>query len=325
MCCPQSTQDRHRTTRYQIPIFILIVLLANLLAGQTAKAQTRRFTATPLFPDTAITATKEAMVHPNQETPPGPESSILVQKSPPRAILAPGVCDSTIAAGTSPAGYLALSLFGVAPVAGVTDDSVTNFTVPAFNYGGDTYTRVGFASNGYVIVGGSTVPADNTSTNQNLPNPTLPNNVLAPFWTNLNPASAGALRIAVLTDGLDTWIVLDWAGVREFSTANSNSFEVWIGINGDTNPGEDISFAYGTIQGSGDLGLLTVGAENKFGTHGQNTYFNGTGTLPSSDVDWRVSTTSCFDIPTLSEVGLLALMLCLVVGAWSQLRRRKTA
>lgn len=196
--------------------------------------------------------------------------------------------DVSIGTGTSPAGYLPLSLFSIAPIAGVGDETITNFNVPAFTYAGENYTRVGVVSNGYVVVGGGT-GADVRFVNQDLPNTEQPNNVLAPFWTDLNPGAAGAVRIGTLTDGSDTWIVVDWEAVKEFSTAAVNSFQVWIGINGDTHPGEDITFTYGTIGGTGDLGLLTVGAENRFGSRGGNYYFNGTGTLPTSTTQLRVT------------------------------------
>ncbi len=303
MHCFQSKNDMNRWMLFQITIRLSIVLLVGLFVGQSTMAQTKRFTATPLTPDRTISAPKEAMVQSRKEEPRGPESITLAQKSPLQTTVASGFCDVTIAAGTSPAGYLPLSGFGIVPVPGVTDDSVTDFTVPAFSFAGETYTKVGFSSNGYVVIGGSTGPADNSITNQNFPNSTLPNNVLAPFWTDLNPAAAGALRIGVLTDGVDTWIVLDWAAVREFSTANSNSFEIWIGVNNDTNPAEDITFAYGAIGGSGDLGFLTVGAENKLGTRGQNSYFNGTGTLPTAGADLRVTTTSCASREPWTAVG----------------------
>jgi hypothetical protein len=93
-----------------------------------------------------------------------------------------------------------------------------------------------------------------------------------------------------LTDGVDTWIVIDWQGVREFSQPRLASFQIWIGTNtGD--PGEDISFAYGAIQGNGDGGFLNVGAENLFGNRGQSYYYNGTGTLPSNGTQLVVTGT----------------------------------
>ena len=82
--------------------------------------------------------------------------------------------------------------------------------------------------------------------------------------------------------------------MREFSTAgNLHSFQVWIGINSDAHPAEDISYAYGPNTGNGDGGFTSVGAENKFGDHGQNTYFNGTGALPTNGTQLRVTTTPC--------------------------------
>jgi hypothetical protein len=97
--------------------------------------------------------------------------------------------------------------------------------------------------------------------------------VLAPFWTDLNPASGGAIRIGVLTDGVNSWIVIDFAGVVNFSDRQPNSFEVWIGINGV----EDVSFVYGAMS-NGEGGAYTIGAENRFGNNGGVIYFNGAGT-----------------------------------------------
>jgi len=195
----------------------------------------------------------------------------------------------SIGVGPSVAGYLPLSLFGVGPIAGVGDDTISNFNVPAFTYAGETFSSLGVSSNGYLVIGGGSGP-DNSLNNQNFPNPTRPNNVLAAFWTDLNPPAAGTVSIATLTDGSDTWIVVDWAGVREFSTAsNLHSFEIWIGINSDANPAADISYAYGPNAGSGDLGFMSTGAENRFGNSGGNYYYNGVGTLPSNGTELVVT------------------------------------
>ena len=278
-----------------------LVGLMSLMAGAGAMAQTRTFTASPLAPSGTISAAKTG-VQSNAGAAGrlayGNESSGNLL----RAALPSGICDVTLAPGSAPAGYLPLSAFGIPPVAGVTDDSVTDFFVPSFTFAGETYNMLGFSSNGYAIVGGSTGPGDNSFINQDLPDPASPNNVLAAFWTDLNPAAAGELRIATLTDGANTWIVMDWANVTEFSTTNSNSFEIWIGVNNDANPAEDVSFAYGTITGSGDGGFLTAGAENRLGTRGQNSYLNGTGTLPATGAALRVTTTSC--APVACDVTL---------------------
>lgn len=184
----------------------------------------------------------------------------------------------------SPAGYLPLSLFGIAPIGGVGDETITNFNVPAFTYAGETWTRLGIVSNGYVVVGGGT-SADINFINQSLPDAQRPNNVLAPFWSDLNPAAGGAVRIGTLTDGVNTWIIVDFEGVREYSTTRTASFQVWMRVGAV----EDISFTYGMIQGNGDGGFLTVGAENKFGNSGQNYYVDGVGALPAAGTELRVT------------------------------------
>jgi subtilisin family serine protease len=197
----------------------------------------------------------------------------------------------SIGTGSSPAGgYFALSGLGITPISGTGDETIHNFNVPAFNYGGQTYTRLGMVSNGYVVVGGGT-SADVQFVNQSLPNPAVPNNVLAPFWTDLRPGAApgaGAMRIGLLTDGVSSWIVCEWEGVKNFSDATTNSFQVWIGYASNAD-NEDISFVYDST-GSGDGGFLTVGAENFNGSEGANFYVDGTGTLPTSTTELVVDT-----------------------------------
>ena len=93
--------------------------------------------------------------------------------------------------GAGPAGaYLPLSLFGVPAISGVGDDTITNFNVPTFYYGGEPYTRIGIVSNRYIVIGGGT-SSDVNFFPQTFPNAARPNNVLAPFWTDLNPAAVG--------------------------------------------------------------------------------------------------------------------------------------
>jgi uncharacterized repeat protein (TIGR01451 family) len=203
--------------------------------------------------------------------------------------------DVTIGTGSTPAGYLPLISFGITPIT-IGDESAVNFNVPAFTYAGDTYTRLAVVSNGYIVIGGAT-SADINYLNQSMPDATRPNNVIAPFWTDLNPSAGGAVRVGSLTDGSDSWLVIDYAAVKEYSTAKTDTFEVWIGVNGDAHPGEDISIAYGTVQGNGDNGLLTVGAENLFGNRGKNYYYNGTGTLPTNTTELVVTGTPAVPSP----------------------------
>lgn len=200
----------------------------------------------------------------------------------------PPTVDS-ITEGGSPAGYLPLAAFGIAPVAGVGDESIVNFTTPAFQFGSETYTRVGMTSNGYAVVGGGAA-ADVQFLPPGIPDAAAPNNVLAPFWTDLNPAAGGALRVGSLTDGIDTWLVFEWSGVPAYGTTLTNSFQIWIQL-GET---ESITYAYDQLLGAG-ANSWVMGAENREGSSGA--------TLPLTDptdadgTDWTVNTSP----PTAGE------------------------
>ena len=74
---------------------------------------------------------------------------------------APGV--PSVDPGASVAGFLPLSLFGVPPIA-IGDEDIFNFSVPAFEYNGETYTVIGVDSNGYSIAGGGTVRTTTVAT-----------------------------------------------------------------------------------------------------------------------------------------------------------------
>jgi hypothetical protein len=204
----------------------------------------------------------------------------------------PGV---EIAAGGSPFGYLPLAGFGIAPIGGVGDETISNFNLPAsFRYGGELYSSLGVVSNGYVVAGGGT-GADVSFINQFLPDPARPNNVIAPFWTDLNPAAGGALRIAVLSAGANAFVVVEWADVPNWSnTAQRNSFQVWIPYASNTGPTAqtEITYAYGPVMSAGDGGFATVGAENSDGTKGDMLYFDGVGTAPQPGDSATVTSTA---------------------------------
>lgn len=189
---------------------------------------------------------------------------------------APSVVHAAVDPLASPAGYLGLGGFSGSLVLTSSDESISNVTVPAFTYADEVYSTIGVVSNGYIVVGGGT-GADVNYINQPIPSEGTPNNILAPFWTDLNPAFGGRILVNTLTNGVNSWIVVEWEGVSNYGDGELNTFQVWIGYGG----AEDISFTYGPSISDGDGGFLTVGAENKYGNTGGQVYFDGAGDAPA--------------------------------------------
>ncbi|MBE2221722.1 MAG: S8 family serine peptidase [Anaerolineae bacterium] len=187
----------------------------------------------------------------------------------------PPMYDVAVDPLASPFGYVPLAGFNPTVVS-ASDESITNFNVPAYTFAGETYSRIGIVSNGYIVLGGGT-GADVNFLNTDLPDPAPPNNIVAPFWTDLNPGAGGRVLLALLTDGTNSWMVVEWEGIKNWSDGMPNTFQVWISY---TQP-DDISFVYGPAITAGDGGFLTVGAENAYGTSGNTVYFDGVGTPPA--------------------------------------------
>ncbi len=175
-------------------------------------------------------------------------------------------------------GYLPLSLFGITPIAGMGDETIVNFNTPAFSFGSEVYSRLGVTSDGYVVIGGGG-SSDLDFVPQTFPDPNRPNNVLAPFWTDLDLSAGGGARIGVLTDGVDRWLVIDWEGVPTFGTSQLQSFEIWI-----QTTAEAITYSYGTITGTGSPDGLNVGAENRDGSSGVNL-----GSVPAAGNEFAIT------------------------------------
>jgi hypothetical protein len=146
----------------------------------------------------------------------------------------------------------------------------------------------------------ATAQDDDCCTVPPIPDPARPNNLLAPFWTDLDGSAAPGIFIATLTDGVDEWIVIEWR-VNVFGTNSLRTFQVWIG----DGAAQDITFAYDpdNLPASPGTGIpFQFGAENITGTGG-----NGFGTPPLQD--YRV--TSSDPVPgatvsyTVTAIGLI--------------------
>lgn len=170
-------------------------------------------------------------------------------------------------------GYLPLADFGLDPEA-ITDEQLLNFNVPSFLYNGRTYSSIGVDSNGYLVAGGGSAEDNECCNIPTGASSTRPNDILAPFWTDLDGTGAPGVTVGTLSDGVDSWTVIEWQ-VNVWGTTDRQSFQIWIGTNGV----QDVSFAYDPTDPPNALGQpFLVAAENSLGQGAALT------TVPTSDL-----------------------------------------
>lgn len=186
----------------------------------------------------------------------------------------------------SPFGYVSLPGIGVSPLgcSSVCDDTLTTLSgLPPFTYVGTTYTSLVISSNGYIVAGDDSTSAF-TPSNQSLPDGTAPNNVIAPFWTDIDmdgtapdDSGAGIWYAGVFNSG--QFILIEWNGVERWNEPGPTyTFQIQIGTDLAPAGFRGIWFVYNELPSIPDA--LTVGAESEGGLFGDNYFYDGSGDAP---------------------------------------------
>jgi hypothetical protein len=142
------------------------------------------------------------------------------------------------------------------------DDGAFILNIPTFTYNGASYSQVIWSVNGTIEAGISSLLAASAN-NRSMPDAAPPNNLIAPFWTDLNLGAGGDWRVAVLNAGPRQFTVYEWDNV----------------------PAGNIWFGYAQL---GSVADGTVGVENADATNGFTYYFEGAGTAPAVGTDLLV-------------------------------------
>ena len=133
-----------------------------------------------------------------------------------------------------------------------------------FNFYGENYGNVYIAANGFLSFQEVTVLLGGFN-NQQIPNTTDPNAVIAPFWDDLRPPAAMG-NIYYQAQG-DNFIV-QYYQVGNYVGAGTATFQVVLHMNGD------IFVYYQDVASMASLESATVGIENSDGTDGAQVVFN---------------------------------------------------
>jgi hypothetical protein len=215
-------------------------------------------------------------------------------------------------------GFVSLGgFYAPIPCTGSCDNQVfTGSVPPGILFNGVVYTQISLSTNGLLQLGGD---ATASPVNLQMPNPAAPNNLLAPFWTNLHPAGTdglgtGKMYVGYLTFGrYRTWLVVEWNDVVDAGGTARHTFQVWLQVGGAV---QEVTYTYSKIGSYGAGGLLTVGAENAAGTSGDTYYYNGAGTPPATGTTTDLLVATPGPTPggtrtiTFSTIGA-------TVGAWT--------
>ena len=163
------------------------------------------------------------------------------------------------------------------------DEDVLNYHLSKpINFNGLQYSTVGVDSNGYLIVGGGSADDNACCILPIGADPSRPNNVLAPFWTDLDGTGAPGVLVAMVTDGASDYLAVEWR-VNAYDTSTLEVFQAFVRLGADAgDKRQNIWFQYkpGAVT---DSGLpFVVRAENEVGAVG--TQF-AAGKVPAHDID----------------------------------------
>ena len=171
------------------------------------------------------------------------------------------------------------------------DESILNLGLAhAVRYGDRTYTTIGAVTNGYLVVGGGT-SADVKYVPQDMPDPAQPNNVIAPYWTDLNFGGGGDFYAAFFTcGGTPCAYEFEWKDIPIYGTTHTRSFAVWMYMDdfltSVSYPFDNNEIVYDTGSAvAGDAGTpLNIGAEDALGLTAAQLGVDNTGTTaPAAD------------------------------------------
>lgn len=156
----------------------------------------------------------------------------------------------------------------------LTDNGVSSAqTLPfIFTFYGQSYEQLYVGANG--IIGFISSPGLAITSNLDMPKTNAPNAIICPYWDNLNPASAGSVRIGVVGEAPDRRVVVSWIGVPRNSTPSTlMTFQAVLG-----EEPQQILFQYLEVNPANNRGGgkgATIGLKNETGIVAAKYTFDG--------------------------------------------------
>lgn len=159
--------------------------------------------------------------------------------------------------------YAWREIAGVGVALSLTDDGFAEVVLPfPFPFYCEQKTAVRIGSNGYLTFG------DNAGdfSNDPIPDPWDPNDLVAPFWCDLNPELGG--DVYHYYDAVEEEFIVQYDDLYDYFGGGPYTFEVILELSGA------IVFQYEEVPGSHEV--CTVGIERSSGTEGLEVVYNAT-------------------------------------------------
>ncbi len=136
------------------------------------------------------------------------------------------------------------------------------FNFPFYN---ETYNQVQIASNGFFTFGDNLGSIGGYS-NQDIPQVSAPNNLIAPLWDDLEPQDGDGVYMFSTPD----YVIIQYNEVPAFLSTTTATFQAIIYANGS------MKFQYKDVMNYVGVDRSTVGVENEDGTDALKVVFNNT-------------------------------------------------
>ncbi|MFQ5409969.1 MAG: S8 family serine peptidase, partial [Anaerolineales bacterium] len=153
------------------------------------------------------------------------------------------------------------------------DDYYASVILPFdFFFNGQSFRNIYVSTNGFISFETSGAA---TYLNRAIPDATAPNEIIAPFWDDLNPYFAGDIFVKTLGSAPNRKFVVQWNNVPHYSQEGAHTFEavLYEGSN-------EIVFQYGAMSGAyADGNSATIGLEFAGGTAGSQFSYNAAGAV----------------------------------------------
>ena len=131
-----------------------------------------------------------------------------------------------------------------------------------FLFYGVAYDQVRICTNGFLTFSTTTTIYNNGT----FPNSSAPNEVIAPFWDDLNPNDGGT--IWYYADTANNRFIAEWEAIPHYSSSGTGTYTFQAILNADG------SIVCQYLDMVGDINLATIGIENLEGSDGLQVVYN---------------------------------------------------